>query len=472
MVRHSLRVGSLATARELIAGFPNDFVLEDPRRMLEFALVDSYAGDWDMAEHWCDQVEATITDGAGFLRARLEIHRAWNYGVHGETQDALAALERSLEAGALHDGSLAAHVLSSMVRLHVLLTRDRQSASFWIDEARRLPQELLILHHLSIPGMAAFLRLWAGDTREAERLARQVLLTADQMDIPPGIISLEALLALTDVLIETGRLSEAAPALEHAETLAAQVAAPAYSVHAAIRRIELTAATQGPAAGADAAARSRASLKNQRHGVTLTDMLTQKHAYWLLAEGRAIEAACLAKTLAPSPSRSILDARLNNLDPGRESIAGILGGTQDWPAPERLEAELILDAADGYQALPVILEQADGFIWTVVKQGQPLLRRLASLSSDHPSSAIARVLENVACFNAAFRPAETGGPGGSLSDREVTLLRLLPSHLSYAEIGAELFLSVNTVKANLKTLYRKLGAASRSEAVQRARELA
>ena len=198
-------------------------------------------------------------------------------------------------------------------------------------------------------------------------------------------------------------------------------------------------------------------------------MLIQKHAYWLLAEGQAIEASRLAETLGPSPSRSILNARLDNLDHQGESIAGILGDTKDWPAPERLEAELILDAADGYKALPVIIEQADGLVWTVVKQGQPLLRRLASLSSDHPSSAIVRVLDNVNGFNAAFRPAETAGSGSRLSDREMTLLRLLPSHLSYAEIAAELFLSVNTVKANLKTLYRKLGATSRSEAVQRAR---
>ena len=320
--------------------------------------------------------------------------------------------------------------------------------------------------------MDSFLRLWDGDTRDAERLARQVLLTADQMQFPPGLASLEAMLALTDVLIETGCLSEAAPALERVETLAGQIAPPGYLVHAAIRRIELTAATEGPAAGADAAAHARAGFKNQRLGVTLTDMLTQEHAYWLLAEGRAIEAARLAETLAPSPSRSILNARLDNLDHQGGSITRILGDTKDWPAPERLEAELILDAADGYKALPVILEQADGFVWTVVKQGRPLLRRLASFSPDHPNSAIVRVLDNVNGFNAAFRPAETAGSGSRLSDREMTLLQLLPSHLSYAEIAAELFLSVNTVKANLKTLYRKLGATSRSEAVQRARNRA
>jgi LuxR family maltose regulon positive regulatory protein len=56
-----------------------------------------------------------------------------------------------------------------------------------------------------------------------------------------------------------------------------------------------------------------------------------------------------------------------------------------------------------------------------------------------------------------------------LTERERSLLALLPTHLTYAQIGAELFLSVNTVKSNLKTVYRKLGAGSRAEAVEVAR---
>ena len=48
------------------------------------------------------------------------------------------------------------------------------------------------------------------------------------------------------------------------------------------------------------------------------------------------------------------------------------------------------------------------------------------------------------------------------------LLHFLPSHLSYAEIGERLFISVNTVKTNLKALYRKLDASTRAEAVEAA----
>jgi LuxR family transcriptional regulator, maltose regulon positive regulatory protein len=58
-----------------------------------------------------------------------------------------------------------------------------------------------------------------------------------------------------------------------------------------------------------------------------------------------------------------------------------------------------------------------------------------------------------------------------LTDREFSLLRALQGPLSQREIGAELYLSLNTVKGYTKSLYRKLGAASRAEAVERGREL-
>jgi LuxR family maltose regulon positive regulatory protein len=59
----------------------------------------------------------------------------------------------------------------------------------------------------------------------------------------------------------------------------------------------------------------------------------------------------------------------------------------------------------------------------------------------------------------------------SLTDRELSILRALPGTLSQREIGRELFLSVNTVKGYTKSLYRKLGVASRSDAVRRGRAL-
>jgi ATP/maltotriose-dependent transcriptional regulator MalT len=56
-----------------------------------------------------------------------------------------------------------------------------------------------------------------------------------------------------------------------------------------------------------------------------------------------------------------------------------------------------------------------------------------------------------------------------LTERELAVLRLLPSGMSQREIGAALYLSQNTVKTHTRGIYRKLRASSRSEAVARAR---
>jgi len=59
----------------------------------------------------------------------------------------------------------------------------------------------------------------------------------------------------------------------------------------------------------------------------------------------------------------------------------------------------------------------------------------------------------------------------SPTDAELAVLRLLSSELSQREIGAHLYLSVNTVKTHTRTLYRKLGVTSRGAAVERATAL-
>jgi LuxR family maltose regulon positive regulatory protein len=51
------------------------------------------------------------------------------------------------------------------------------------------------------------------------------------------------------------------------------------------------------------------------------------------------------------------------------------------------------------------------------------------------------------------------------------VLQLLPTHLSLGQIGEELHISRNTVKAHTIAIYRKLQSAGRSEAVTRARDL-
>ncbi len=100
---------------------------------------------------------------------------------------------------------------------------------------------------------------------------------------------------------------------------------------------------------------------------------------------------------------------------------------------------------------------------------QPLLRRLLTRGTLH--RALAEELL------AALTAGEPSPPTGSrpllepLSERELAVLRCLPTMMSNAEIAAELYVSVNTVKTHLRHIYAKLDATNRREAVRRAREL-
>ena len=68
------------------------------------------------------------------------------------------------------------------------------------------------------------------------------------------------------------------------------------------------------------------------------------------------------------------------------------------------------------------------------------------------------------------RGASVSG-ASALTGAELRLLPLLSTHLSFPQIAAEMFLSRTTVKSQAMSIYRKLGASSRSQAVARSREL-
>jgi LuxR family maltose regulon positive regulatory protein len=58
-----------------------------------------------------------------------------------------------------------------------------------------------------------------------------------------------------------------------------------------------------------------------------------------------------------------------------------------------------------------------------------------------------------------------------LTDRELLVLRYLPTMLKAGEIASDLYLSVFTVKSHLRSIYRKLDVTNRKDAVDRARTM-
>jgi LuxR family maltose regulon positive regulatory protein len=101
--------------------------------------------------------------------------------------------------------------------------------------------------------------------------------------------------------------------------------------------------------------------------------------------------------------------------------------------------------------------------------GERLLLAIERSQWDQADSLVAQattVLRRLATNQGARARAVPG-----LTRAELRLLPLLATHLSLPMIGAELFLSPNTVKTQAISIYRKLGVSSRGDAITRAKKL-
>jgi LuxR family maltose regulon positive regulatory protein len=107
------------------------------------------------------------------------------------------------------------------------------------------------------------------------------------------------------------------------------------------------------------------------------------------------------------------------------------------------------------------------------ERGRALLDEALRVIDRCPDAGITRPLVDRAA--ARHRVARSAGAPATglveqLSERELAVLRYLPSTLSLPEIARELFVSPNTVKTQCSAIYRKLAVTGRQAAVQAARE--
>jgi len=123
------------------------------------------------------------------------------------------------------------------------------------------------------------------------------------------------------------------------------------------------------------------------------------------------------------------------------------------------------------------LAEPEGFVRIFVDEGPPMARLLyAALEQGISPDYIQRLL--LAFPVQESEKAGSTQPHGTaseliepLSERELEILQLIAGGLSNQEIGSQLYLSLNTVKAHTRNIYGKLGVNSRTQAAARARAL-
>jgi len=165
------------------------------------------------------------------------------------------------------------------------------------------------------------------------------------------------------------------------------------------------------------------------------------------------------------------------------ALAPLLDGSVPWVHRIWVAAAFLLgvisrDALGDPDAVGPALERA----LDLAEADQVLLPLLASPASGRPerqdrhpaapAASLSQVVDLLAQANGpAAPPAESAPPCEALTRSEARVLRYMPTNLCTREIAAELYLSTNTVKTHQRHLYQKLGASSRTEAVERARAL-
>jgi LuxR family transcriptional regulator, maltose regulon positive regulatory protein len=114
-----------------------------------------------------------------------------------------------------------------------------------------------------------------------------------------------------------------------------------------------------------------------------------------------------------------------------------------------------------------------GYIQTVLDTAPALVDHLIANSAHYPDTDNLRSLIAARLATRKTKSARANSaklPDG-LTDAELRVLETLPLRLTYADMAAQLHLSLNTVKTHLRHSYMKLDVTSRAAAVERATAL-
>jgi LuxR family maltose regulon positive regulatory protein len=205
--------------------------------------------------------------------------------------------------------------------------------------------------------------------------------------------------------------------------------------------------------------------------VFLAGVLDRAECRVRLHAGDVDRAEDLLEDLDAGPERDLLAARVALGHGDLETVMALVAGVRTTARDNRrlafeaaaLEARACADSGDLGGARRVLAEVANA------AQRERAFRTFLDEGWD------IRELAEGPLPAASGRPAATHRTAPALveplSERELSVLRYLPSRLSNREIGAELYVSLNTVKSHLKSIYRKLGVESRDAAVRRGRQL-
>lgn len=470
ILQHGLRyaaTGQVDTLRRWLATMPDEALTGDLDQMLEICRLCLLVGMREEAVMWLQRARWRIGElddeplvaRHALLTGYAQLQIGNPEGAVSEGHRALACMEGTKSGEALQ--GKAAHLLVA-----ACATLDEFDAARRHLEAAPPHEE----HEVASDSYRAWLHYREGGLEQAMGFANHLL---NESDLPWHRAS--ALLTRGAVHRERNRLSDADKDLTRSRELARQWSRPVLLVLCSLELALLRVAQGRTAEAFEVLAEGRVNV----HGPYLGHRLDVLEASLWLRDGDVDRCRMMRRNLPDGRLTALLDVRLalasgqlkeartllEDYEPTARSLqerisACLLKARTELPTDETTAAEELHWA--------IALGRRERFVQVFaedVGELEHLIRRLTADTDDlYLFNLLAAIAEPVP------DPPSSPTLTEPLSTREQIVLRYLPTALSNQDIAEELHMSVNTLKTHLKSIYRKLGASSRLEAVAVARK--
>jgi LuxR family maltose regulon positive regulatory protein len=499
MVKHgpSLVLGGDAAAlHELVGRLPAELVQRDPELALLGAADRIVRGDPDAAaahlvaaSQQAELLGEERRGGYALLLAIVNTALAWQVG---DLDRVLVAGEEALalQSQVANGGDDAARAITrSTVGAAALWAGHLDDAELHLREGLAAALRAgLASQQVACLSQLALVHALRGELNEALRCGTNAADLAADQSWPSSVLGAGGDLALAWAHYYRDDLGEATRYADQAAA-ASGVGWQPMTIAIAILRARLQRARGDLAGSLDTVAAARRDLMGCRGSASLWRWLLLTEAELRSAAGQPQSASAIRKSLDErgplAGGEAVVLARLYLAegDPvGAATLASCLdgsgpGGFMLVSAEVSLLDALASDALGDHDRAAMSLERAlslaehGGLHRSFLDAGAPARSLLARYRQRVPTcwSYLDELLQ--ASAESAQVTVRAARLIEHLTEREHTVLRYLPSMMTYEEIAGDLYVSLNTVKTHAYGIFRKLGVTGRRQAVRTAREL-
>lgn len=387
-----------------------------------------------------------------FVRSLAELYVVLGYQHLGRTGDALAYLEEHLAQSSTSPFSRTSRLMLALCGVYLYggdLTAAQSAAHTYQQMGEAANSPLAVGWAKMILGIVAYER---NDLTLAEELFREIISIRDAVN---GKTAAEAYTGLFLTYLNSGRLDDAQEILERFRTRISQTRTLVLKPIVDSLQARLTLARRQTQPGASLRLAPNEPPRTIMPKLGFMDIPHVTSARLLLEDGTP-EALRQARQLLLDVRAAVEACHESRLLVEIDTVLALVAAAQG-------------EEASALEALRCALVQGEpqGYVRSIVDVGQrvaPLLRRLRE-----GGEFVAYITK----LEAALQdPSVVGGAALEvlLTNREMEVLERLMLRRSNKEIAAELYLSPLTVKRHTQSLFRKLGASNRREAVVLARQ--